>query len=391
MDKEPGALNGTGTETDPFIIMSIEDLVYFSQQVNEGVNTYSNQYVKLGKSLNFNGNLSYGDANTKEYDIYLGGEGTTGLKEQLTNGNGFRPIGETSAATSRFAGNFDGNNNTIKNIKVETDGIGGLFGYIWGGNEENPRTIKNLTITGNINAGYYAGGIVGRSFGSDCIKSISECFNYGDITSKGPTGGLIGESYSARIQIKNSINFGKIEGADGGLYPGVGGIIGGGPSGVVTIVNSSNYGKLLGGIRVGGIRGNGQTSSTSDIYANVFNIGKTEKCDWTPGGLAGQDTRFGNYINSYYSSQYQYGIGWGSVVAGTKYTEEQLKDSSFVDELNANIENGCPYEVENEDGTTKTLTIDTTGWAKWVYNKNSYPTLDITTIWNGTDWEKIEK
>lgn len=65
-----------------------------------------------------------------------------------------------------------------------------------------------------------------------------------------------------------------------------------------------------------------------------------------------------------------------------------MKSQDFVNELNSNIENGFSYEQENEEGVVETVTIDTIGCAKWVYNENSYPTLDLKTIWNGTTWEK---
>lgn len=88
-----GQLDGTGSSTDPYVIMSIEDLVYISQQSNNNKEEYKGKYLILGKSLDFNSDLSYINANTTEYDEYLGGDGTTGLKEQLTKGNGFMPIG----------------------------------------------------------------------------------------------------------------------------------------------------------------------------------------------------------------------------------------------------------------------------------------------------------
>lgn len=415
-DTTPGELDGTGTEDAPFIIMSIEDLVYFSKQVNEGENTYNGKYVVLGKTLDFNLDLSYIDPNTTEYDEYLGGDGTTGLKEQLTNGMGFRPIGENGK--HYFAGKFDGNNNSIKNIKIEIDGLGGLFGYIRGGSEESPRVIKNLTISGNITATSYAGGIigeasyyyvalenlvnyanvtssgnsaggvVGRSFDSSGTMNFDKCINYGNITSKGATGGIVGEGYGRNIKIMNTANYGRLENLSQESYCGTGGIMGGGYNPNVKIYNSCNCGNLLGGSRVGGIYGHSATNVITNVLANVFNVGETEKYGWTPGGLAGQDSRFANVINAYYISTYQYGIGWGSVIAGTQYAEEQMKALDFVNELNTNIENGCPYEQENDDGTTETVTIDTTGWAKWVYNENSYPTLDLSTTWNGTEWVK---
>lgn len=47
-DETPWELAGSGTKEDPYLIESIEDLVSFSNDVNEG-NSYSNKYVKLTK------------------------------------------------------------------------------------------------------------------------------------------------------------------------------------------------------------------------------------------------------------------------------------------------------------------------------------------------------
>ena len=48
-DETPWELAGSGTEEDPYLIESIEDLVAFSNSVNEG-NRYSSKYVKLTKT-----------------------------------------------------------------------------------------------------------------------------------------------------------------------------------------------------------------------------------------------------------------------------------------------------------------------------------------------------
>ena len=52
-DTNPGALEGTGTDDDPYTINSIEDLVVFASNVTNGT-TYEGQTVKLGLSLDFN-------------------------------------------------------------------------------------------------------------------------------------------------------------------------------------------------------------------------------------------------------------------------------------------------------------------------------------------------
>ena len=57
------------------------------------------------------------------------------------------------------------------------------------------------------------------------------------------------------------------------------------------------------------------------------------------------------------------------------YEENQMKSIEFVNELNAFIETGGNGE-----------NIDTTGWAKWLYNENEFPTLDMKTTWTGTEW-----
>lgn len=69
------------------------------------------------------------------------------------------PIGTVlgeSRYTYGFAGTFDGNGKTIKNLKVDYADCAGLFGNMCGG------TIKNLTIDGfDLNSDHYAGAILG--------------------------------------------------------------------------------------------------------------------------------------------------------------------------------------------------------------------------------------
>lgn len=69
------------------------------------------------------------------------------------------PIGTVlgeSRYTYCFAGTFDGNGKTIRNLKVDHADCAGLFGNMCGG------TIKNLTIDGfDLNSDHYAGAILG--------------------------------------------------------------------------------------------------------------------------------------------------------------------------------------------------------------------------------------
>ncbi len=179
--------NGTckGTEEEPFQINCIEDLISFSQNVKNG-NTYEGQNIKLIRTLDFNSISSYNDYKTKEYDSYLGGDGSTELKTQLSNkGKGFMPI-------ENFKGIFDGNNLTIKNIYIneECETINyskycGLFRKIIRGG-----IVKNLTLgKGKINGINVAatGGICGFNEGK-----IINCINLSDVNSNVSAGGISG-------------------------------------------------------------------------------------------------------------------------------------------------------------------------------------------------------
>ena len=176
-DENPGALEGTGTDADPYIINSIEDLVVFSYNVREG-NTYEGQTVKLGTSLDFNSNKSYIEPFRTDYGEYgYNGE----LKTLLTTGEGFKPIGtiyDANISTNYFCGTFDGNYNVIYNlyqIYEDPDNtlILGLFGT-------NAGSIKNLIIeNSNIN---------GSTNNMNLLVGVVCGRNRGNITNCGSSG-----------------------------------------------------------------------------------------------------------------------------------------------------------------------------------------------------------
>ena len=68
-DTAPGVLERNDTETNTYTINSIEDLVFFSYDVNNG-NTYEGQTIKLGLSLDFDSSKSYVDAYRTDYGKY---------------------------------------------------------------------------------------------------------------------------------------------------------------------------------------------------------------------------------------------------------------------------------------------------------------------------------
>ena len=179
-DENPGVLEGTGTDDNPYTINSIEDLVVFAYNVREG-NTYEAQTVKLGTSLDFNSSKSYIEPFRTDYGEY-GYDGE--LKTLLTSGEGFKPIGtpyDTDISINYFKGTFNGNGNSICNLYQNVENseyvtIVGLFSTN-GGNIQSLK-IENANIKGTTNNSYLLyGGIAGRNHGTIEQCSISGKMN----------------------------------------------------------------------------------------------------------------------------------------------------------------------------------------------------------------------
>ena len=122
------SLIGSGTEFDPYLISSENDLAFVAKQVNDAVTGYEGEFFKLTVDLDLGNNL-------------------------------WTPIG---VATNYFRGNFDGDGHTVSNLNVKTDPAksseqyGGLFGRILDG------TVKNITIDGaKVISLKYAGTVAG--------------------------------------------------------------------------------------------------------------------------------------------------------------------------------------------------------------------------------------
>ena len=171
-------LFGTGTVADPYVINNVTDLKWFRDQVNAG-NNYDDKYIALTADI---------DLNNEEW----------------------MPIG-TSANT--FNGMFDGQNNTISNLKISwsTDYVkgganqnyAGLFGYMKGGSNSG---IKNLTVeNADVSGCLYVGVILGRSYTGGIIEN---CHVTGDINviAYEYVGGIVGRHDYSQGPNANSVN-----------------------------------------------------------------------------------------------------------------------------------------------------------------------------------------
>lgn len=336
-DATPGTLAGNGTETEPYLIESIEDLVFFADDVSNG-NTYQNEYVKLVYSLNFCADSSYSNPNIENFFGYDGK-----LKDALTSGDGFRGIGSRPQnENSNFWGNFNGNGCIISNLfindsQTEESGVG-LFSYNYG-------TIINIGLKNvNITENYipptgsrtcFVGGLVGRNNGG----KISNVYVSGNISSKLSeegypyaairTGGIVGQVTDSILE--NSYNLSN--------------------------VNIKGFSKSDGMPNLGGLAG---SLSFNASLINSYNIGYIDNSQnqegiIVAGSIVGSISQSSATItNCYYlQSTYSTGIGDNHGTADNKEnlvkSSDYMKSDEFLNLLgnnfkkdSQNINNGYP-------------------------------------------------
>ena len=203
---------GSGTSTDPFIIKTTDDLKNFSEYINGSVIS-NTSYAKLSDDISQNG---------------LDCSSVT-----------INPIGYGNIF---FAGTFDGNGKTIKNLTIADD-AGDCVGFLRilgeNGMIEN-LTLDNLTLSGGNSSSNSIGGLVGYLSGgtiSNCIIKNSSISCKNDTQS--PTvGGLVGELSSGSITNSTvqacTVNAVTQDTGNSGPVAYAGGIVGNAAGGTIT-------------------------------------------------------------------------------------------------------------------------------------------------------------
>ncbi len=210
------SLSGLGTETDPYLIQSAADLAYFAKVVNEH---------------NVEGTFTKDHASREVYTVF------TGVYFKLTksidlNGNYLR-IGYSHAWNiySRFGGNFDGNNCSVRGINItsaDANRNDALFGMVYAG------TVKNLSTYGSV----YGGGVLNSGvIGYLVSGTVENCTSYVDIEGAKETGGIVGNLEKGTVL--NCVNYGKVKCSDTTTG---GAVVGKNASGTVT--NSISFTEL---------------------------------------------------------------------------------------------------------------------------------------------------
>ncbi len=228
------ALEGSGTQADPYIIKSESDFTQISNSTSA--------HYKLDADLEFSSDTG-------------------------------------AIIESEFKGVFDGNGHTVKlTINALTDQSGdtldALFALVSG-------QIKNLTVTGSVNGSNKTAGIVAKLFSSG---NIDNCVNYATVYGRKNVAGIAGVLFDTAT-VTNCKNYGTISGKSINKGVDLGGIVGcvwyTGAS-HKSIINCYNAGTLEGnGNNVGGIVG----FFYSGKIENCFSTGELNSTDDNSRGI----------------------------------------------------------------------------------------------------------
>jgi FlaG/FlaF family flagellin (archaellin) len=267
---------GTGTETDPHQIGTLEQL----QAINKSNATRSQSYELINDV----------DAS----------------RTQSWN-NGFRPIGN---GQTKFDGSLDGQGHTVSGLTVNTragpSGIrGGLVGYVGSNGAVRSIAVEDADVDIGFNAGVIAGvndGVVTGARASGTADGVS---SIGGIA--GSNQGRVSNSVSD-VQVTGSLNSETAQASNQGGLVGING-------GRATIETSYAVGSVNGEQKVGGLAGRHE-GNIEQSYATATVAGETEV-----GGLTGTDgkTESGSYWDVEASTQ----AGSGGSASGLTTSEMQ--------------------------------------------------------------------
>ena len=228
---------GSGTETDPYIIATTDDMDALAALVNNG-NNYSGKFFLMTADLDYSGK-DYTPVGNDEYGFKgtFNGDGHTishvniqsdlifiGLFGWLESGDSINGLilgeGSSIAGKNRVGGIVGicygaiNGCNIVEGVTISTTHacVGGIVGTCVGGNVSNCQ--NRAAVSSNTNA---CGGIVGIvSSGGEVLQ----CSNYGSVQASKDCGGIVGRlTYCGMVT--ECINEGSISGDEN-----VGGIVG---------------------------------------------------------------------------------------------------------------------------------------------------------------------
>ncbi|MFA7628760.1 MAG: hypothetical protein WCY37_05160, partial [Candidatus Dojkabacteria bacterium] len=263
------------------------------------------------------------------------------------------------------------------NLIGTTSDYFGLFGFI------SKATIKNLTVTGNITGRSNVSGVVGYAESNSVITNV---INKAKVTGTSYLGGIAGQIRTG-TNIEKSYNMADIT-ATGSYVGGIVGynFEGGARD---SISQSYNYGNITGHDRVGGILGSSGNIDINDVYSRGTIIGNRYYIGGIVGyfGSGGNTSRLTNsYSASYvYGLNYVGGIiGHNNI--STSYVNNSYYDISLIDSSLAPSGLTAPTGAIRNSNTATVKGLDRSEMVGTQALINTFITFDKSK-WVGLDSE----
>ncbi|MHC4167981.1 MAG: GLUG motif-containing protein [Planctomycetota bacterium] len=367
-------LAGTGTEDDPYLIYTAEQL-----------NTIGLFPCDWDKHFKLMANIDLGAFTGTDFNVI--GVGTDDAFGGVFDGNGKQISNFTYTSTRVInVGLFPyvrGPGAEIKDLGLIDPNVGtGTVGYGWGVGplvawlEEG--AVTRCYVEGGIVSGDEdVGGLVG--FNQD---TIADCYAIGIVSCNTGGGGLVGNNWGGIIT--NCYSAGSVAGSDG-----VGGLVGDNLFGEIT--NSCSAASISGNEWVGGLGGGNGLGMITNCYAT----GDVSGNDLV-GGLVGENASlfgFGEITNCYSVGHVEGTVNVGGLVGG---------DTSLVDfdGFDLGMFSSSFWDIETSGqttsagGTGKTTVEMQTGstflGAGWDFmDEAANGTEDIWWILEGQDYPKL--
>ena len=280
---QDGLPPGLGTKASPYEISTADELETFRDLVNgeDGQTADTDAHARLMNDIDLNPGITFNANGTYS--------SPAGVAPQE-----WTPIGNSIG--NSYEGTFNGDGHTISGLYINdrTADYQGLFGYVGTGG-----TVKDLTVSGDINGYKYVGGIVGYNDEG----RVENCYNTGEVSGADDyVGGVVGDNGGTVI---NCYNTGEVSGPNS-VISNVGGVVGDNGGTVINCYNTGNVSVKSSDIsNVGGVVGYNDSSSTVTNCYNTGNVSVTSSDissvsgDWYVGGVVGYNDSSSTVTNCY--------------------------------------------------------------------------------------------
>lgn len=263
------ALEGAGTESDPYRLSSTRDLLAMKPALVKGQMTY----FKMMNDIDMSSIENWDPLNPDDpYDLGIVFDG---------GGHSLKNLKSKGQVYSSFFGVLYGKCYNVKFVDAEivsasNSGAGIIGGYIGTGGK--PAIVSGVEASGmvtNAGKGQSVGGLGGNAREAtieNCTVNVTVSNPMGDGVNRTATGGVVGKTMGSAVKIKNCVVRGIVEITKGVNNTYTGGIVGWQVDAGSEITGCEVYAKVKSaGERVGGIVGHyqGGTLSGCKFYGEV--------------------------------------------------------------------------------------------------------------------------